>query len=261
MVNTNKLTWYTAGGAIGLVLGVSAYFAQPDRWMGQALVRVGQFSQSQAQSQGQSYNTSSIEPISTVVERLKSPSFVKAVAQRAKDDRLLSLLSVDGGGGMVVRPTRNSDSLAILVSADSEQLARVAIDAVVAELVSKHQMILNSYQPDAQKELVQLELQINALAQRMQSAADRQLGGDRAVAGLVIIATQPVLEQKIARTLALRESLSAANRRPTALLEATSVSGKRMFRSLWRTALLGLALGVLLSIAWLKVNEYRSTKE
>lgn len=260
MFSINKFKWYLFGGSLGLVLGVCLYFLQPVRWKGQALVRIGQFSQIQAQTGPSVYGTSSIEPLSTVVERLKSLSFIKAVAQRAKREELTKLLDVDGNGGMVIRPTRNGDSLDITVSAGSEEMARTAIDAIVSELVSKHQAILNLYQADAQKELAQLGLQIEVLSKQMEAFVDKGLSGDKAVAGLIILATQPVLEQKVNRAFELRESLSGANTRPTSLVEATAVSEKRAFTSLWRTALLGMLLGLAISITWLRVAKFTVKK-
>jgi uncharacterized protein involved in exopolysaccharide biosynthesis len=81
MLNVEKrMTKYLIGVVLGLLIGVVLYFFQPVQWKGQALVRIGQITQSQSQSQSQS--SSSIEPLTTVVERLKSRSFVQAVAER-----------------------------------------------------------------------------------------------------------------------------------------------------------------------------------
>lgn len=254
MIFINKYKLYILGGSLGLFLGVCLYFVQPLRWKGQALVRIGQFSQAQTQTDSSNYSSSSIEPLSTAVERLKSTSFIKAVAQRAKNEELTKLLNVDEGGGMVIRPTRNGDSLEITVSAGSEEMARAAIDAIASELVSKHQAILNLYQADAQKELAQLETQIEVLSKRIETFTDKGSSGDKAVAGLVILATQPVLEHKVNLALGLRKSLSGANTRPTSLVEATAVSEKRAFTSLWRACLFGALSGILLSAIWIRLK-------
>ncbi len=246
MFTINKLAWYLIGGALGLVLGVGFYFAQPVRWKGYALVRIGQYSQTRT----------IIEPPSTVVERLRSPPFIKAVAERAKNSELIKLLNEDEGGGMVIRTTKNSDALEIAVFADSEEIARSAIDAIVSELISKHQAILNSYQVDTQRELVQLGLEIEVHSKRIETASQRSSGGDKAAAGFFILAIQHVLDLKINRSWLLRESLSSANARPTSLVESAAVSEKRAFTSLWRTALLGMVLGLVVSFAWLRFVKY-----
>ena len=233
MFTINKLAWYLIGGALGLVLGVGIYFAQPVRWKGHAIVRIGQYSQTQ------------IEPPSTVVERLRSLPFLKRVAERAKNSELIKLLNEDEGGGMVIRTTKNSDALEIAVFADSEEIARSAIDAIVSELISKHQAILNLYQVDTQRELVQLGLEIEVHSKRIETASQRSSGGDKAAAGFFILAIQHVLELKI-----------KANARPTSLVESAAVSEKRAFTSLWRTALLGMVLGLVVSFAWLRFVKY-----
>ena len=55
MFNVEKrMREYIVGVVLGLLAGAVLYFVQPVQWKGQALVRIGQISQSQNQNQRQS---------------------------------------------------------------------------------------------------------------------------------------------------------------------------------------------------------------
>ena len=248
MLNQNNIKWYLIGAVLGLLTGAILYFVQPVKWKGQVLIRVGQISLNQNQNQ----NSSSIEPLPTVVERLKSRSFIQGVAERAKRVEIAALLNVDEGAGMNIRPTKNSDSLEIIVVGGSSELVRAAINGVVAEVVSKHDAILKVHQADSRKELAKLDSEIDVLSKRM-AVADGKSSEDRGVmAGLLIMTTQPALEFKLNRASLLREAMSSANIRPTSALEPPSISERRIFSSLWRACLLGALSGILLSALWIR---------
>jgi hypothetical protein len=248
MLNQNNIKWYLIGTVLGLLIGAILYFVQPIKWKGQVLVRVGQISQNQNQNQ----NSSSVEPLPTVVERLKSRSFIQGVAERTKRVEIAALLNVDEGAGMTIRPTRNSDSLEIIVTGGSSELVRTAIDGVVAEVISKHDAILKAYQVDSRKELARLDSEIDALSKRMAVAAKKSSEGRDVMAGLLIMTTQPALEFKLNRASLLREAMSSANIRPTSALEHPSVSERRIFSSLWRACFFGALSGILLSALWIR---------
>lgn len=243
---TKKMKGYVIGVVLGLLVGAILYFVQPVLWQGQALVRIGQISQSQ-----------SIEPLATVIERLKSRSFVQAVANKAKRNEIVAMLNVDEGAGLTIKPTRNADSLIITVIGSSAGLVQAAIDSIVAELVSKHDVILDAYQADIRKELSKLDIEINVLSKRLatmlddQAVANPTLTEERGlVTGFRVIATQHDLDYRLNRASLLRGSISSANIRPTSLMESASVSEKRMFSKLWRASLFGALVGILLSTIW-----------
>ena len=167
-----KLGTYVFGAVLGLLAGALLYFVQPVKWKGQVLVRVGQISQSQ----------SSIEPFPTVVERLKSRSFIQDVAGKAKRDEISTLLNVDEDAGMNIKPIRNSDSLEIIVVGGSAELVRAAIEGVVAEIVFKHNTILESYRANSRKELARLDSEIDVLSKRMAVTAVKPSEGREVVA-------------------------------------------------------------------------------
>lgn len=250
MFKLKKIEGYLIGAVLGLLAGALLYFVQPVKWKGQVLVRVGQISQSQSQSQSQI--SSSLEPLPTVVERLKSRSFIQAVAERAKRDEITALLNADEGAGMTIKPTRNSDSLEIIVVGGSLELVRAAIEGVVAEIVSKHDALLKAYQADSQKELARLDSEIDVLSKRTVVTDEKLSEGRGIMAGLLIMATQSALEFKLNRASSLREAMSSANIRPTSVLETPSISERRMFSSLWRACLFGALVGICLSAIWIR---------
>lgn len=258
MFNVEKrMREYIVGVVLGLLVGAALYFFQPVQWKGQALVRIGQISQNQNQNQNQ--NIYSIEPLSTVIERLKSRSFVLAVAKRAKRSEVVGLLDVDKGSGLTIKPVRNGDSLIITVVGGSAELVQASIDSVVAELVSKHEAILDAYQLDIRKELSRLDIELDVLSKRLarmldgkavvspKSSEERGL-----VTGFGVMEIQHDLEYKLNRSSLLRESISSANIRPTTLIEPASVSERRIFSTLWRASLFGALLGISLSAIWIR---------
>lgn len=239
-----KMWGYLIGAVLGLLFGAMLYFVQPVKWKGQALVKIGQISQNQNQSQSQNF----IEPLETVIERLKSRSFIQAVAQRAKRDDINKLLNVDEDAGMAIKSTRNADALIITVVGSSAELVRDTIDSVVAELVFKHNTILNAHQADIRKELARLDLEQDALLNRLSMV----LKGKANETGFVVMTIQHDMDYKLTRSSQLRESISSANVRPTSLIEDASVTEKRIFSSLWRACLLGLLTGIFLSAIWIR---------
>ncbi len=188
------------------------------------------------------------------MERLKSRSFVQAVAERAKKDEIVALLNVEEEAGMTIKPTKNSDSLIITVVSGSSELVRASIEAVVAELISRHDAILNSYQADIRKEITKLDSEMDVISRRivmvtnsMATPSCKPSEGREVAAGYSIMTFQRDMEYKLNRSSQLRESISSVNIRPTSLIEHASISERRIFSSLWRVCLLGALTGVALS--------------
>jgi hypothetical protein len=255
-----NIRWYIVGALIGLATGVMLYFLQPVQWQGQALIRIGQLSQNQNQNQNPGQNQSlSIEPLATVIERVRSRSFIMAVATRAKKNEIVGLLDANEGGGLTIKPTRNADSLVITLIGRSAELIQIAIDSLVAELVAKHDALIDAYQSDIRKELSQLNNEIDALSERLAAAIEvpantsPKLAEERGfVTGFRIMSMQHDLDYKQNRASILRESISSSNIRPTFLIEPASVSQKRLFPRLLHAVLFGGLLGIFASILFVQ---------
>ena len=261
MLNIKKMRGYIVGVVLGILSGAVLYFVQPIQWEGKALVRIG-VSKSQGLNQNQNQNPYSIEPQSTVIERLKTHSFVLAAAKRAKNSAIGKLLDVDKGSELTVKPVKNSDALIITVVAASAELVQASIDSIVAELISKHDAILDAYQVDIRKELSRLDFEIDVLSKRMATILDSKVlasGKPAEERGLTVgfeaIAIQHDLDYKLNRASVLRESISSANIRPTSLIEPTFISEKRVFSKLWRACLFGTLSGVFLSVLWVRCKK------
>ncbi len=250
MFKLKKVRWYLAGTMLGLFAGSAMFFFLPVQWEGQALIRIGQIA------------SNPVEPLPTVVERLKSRSFQQAVANRANMDEISALLDVDQGAGLIIKPTKNSDSLLITIVGGSAELVHASANSIVAELISRHDAIISAYQTDIHKELSNLDLEINVLSKRLaamlegQAIARPKPADERMlVTGFGAMAIQHELDYKLNRSSLLRESISSANIRPTSLIECVSVSKRRVFYSTWRAFLFGALLGFSLSallVRWKK---------
>jgi hypothetical protein len=237
----NKLGTYVFGAVLGLLAGALLYFVQPVKWKGQVLVMVGKVYQGQ----------NSIEPFLTVVKRLKSRSFIQGVAEKVKRDEINALLNFDEDAGMNITPIRKNNSMEISVVGGSEELVRAAIEGVVAEIVFKHNAIIEPYRAFTRKELARLYSEIDVLSKRMALADVKQSVGRVATESMLIIQTQSALERKLNRAGSLREAIWAKFR-PTYAIDPPSVSEWRRFSSIWRACLFGALSGIFLSAVWIR---------
>lgn len=261
MFNIGKeIRWYSFGALLGLAAGVALYFFQPVQWQGQALVRIGQIFQNQNQNQNQLQN---IEPLSTVIERVRSRSFIQAIAKRAKRNEIVGLLDANEGDGLIIKPMRNVDSLIIKLSGGTAELVQITIDSLVAELVAKHDALIDAYKSDILKELSQLNVEINALSQRLAATIEvyenisSKFAEEKGfVTGFRIMSMQHDLDYKQNRASILREAISSSNIRPTFLIEPVSVFQKRLFSRLRHAVLFGGLLGILVSVLFVQWRKY-----
>jgi len=248
MFNLKKSKIYLVGTILGAIVGSTIYFLQPVSWKGQALIRIGQI----IQNQGQSQSSSTIEPVPTVIERIKSRSFAHAVAERSQVKEVETLLDVDQQSGMTAKQTRNGDSVEITVIGGSFELVHAAIEAVAAEIVAQHDALFNDYLADSTKELAKIDTEIEMLSKRIDLATNKLSKENSTVAAILIISTQPALEFKLNRASLLRETASSSNIRRTSLIASPSITERHLFSSLWRASLFGALLGILFSAIWVR---------
>lgn len=238
---------YLFGAVLGAVAGAIFYFFQPVEWKGQALVKVGHI----YSLQGNSF----IEPVETAVERLKSPSFIQSVSERAKKPEVVSLLNFNQIGGLSVKQVRNGDSIIITVTGNSAELIGASIDAIAVELLRHHKNIVEEYKSDFVNELKRLEGEIDLLTQQLQSITGDEVSGNSSLSrekqlytGFYFMQIQHELDQKWRRYWDVRDAISSKNIRPTSLIGSTYVTDQRVFSSLWRACLFGFLLGLLMSV-------------
>ena len=229
---------YLTGAVLGLLSGTILYFVQPVKWQGQVLIKIGQFTQ----------NQNFVESAETVIERLKSNSFIQAAAERAKRPEIVKLLSPDKDNGMAIRSTKNGELLIIYVKDSSAELVQDSLNAIGAELIYRHNAIVNAYQADIRKELAKWDVEQNVLSKRLAMISE----GNASKTGFDVMVTQHDLEYVLNRSSQLRESISSANIRPTSLIEDTVVTKKRIFSTLWRACLFGVLTGIFITAIWIR---------
>lgn len=248
---TKKIKVYMAGVLIGSFVGALLYMIPP-RWEGIALVSIGQLRPDVP-----------IEEATVVCERLKLPFFVQEVADLAKNKNVLELLDANNGAGLTCQPIKN-DVVIIKVTARSPKLTQVSIDSVAAELIDKHNEILNKYTKDIYREIAKIHSEIDALSKEIYTSLDvttsdndnkgkineTWLGFAAMMKHQDLDYKLHLLENKNDRHITLLQSVDSTNIRRTSLLEPISISEKRLFSKLWRACLFGALLGILLSMFW-----------
>ena len=240
-VNKNSVLKYLLSICMGVCLSVFAYYLQPERWKAEALLKLG----------------SPSESAEAAIERIKSKSFIKAVADRSKVIEVAALLRYDQGAGMKLKSVRNSDLVALTVVGASSELVRISIESLVSELISRHDEIFNQFRAGIQKELEVLDSEIPVLVRRVKSLEESGSYA-KSVDGLLILSTQSALERKLERSSKLRESISASNLRRTAIMESIYVEEDLIIPSLRISCLLGLLMGICFAYVFSRVGRRQS---
>lgn len=244
MFNINKkMKAYIVGGLLGLLGGVILYFFQPVQWKGEALVKIGQMPQ----------NQNSIEPINTVLERLKTKTFALSVAKRSNNKDVENLLDVNIGSGMSVKPIKLSDSIIITIIGGSLELVKVSIDCIVTELIIRHDAILDAYQVDILEEISILDIEAADLRKRLIEITETKAVDEKStIVGFKIMLIEHYLDLKLVRISELRHLISHSNLKPTIVLEQPYIYEQRLFSKLWRACLFGALVGIFISVFWVR---------
>lgn len=238
----NNIKWYLIGAVLGLLAGAVLYFVQPVKWKGQALIRIGQIV-----DQGDV-----VEPVGIVMERFRTHSFVRAVAERVKRNEIEDMLNVEEDNSMTVRSIKNTNAIDVAVISSQEELVRAAIDGVVAEIISKHDVYFAVFLADTTKELARVDSEIEILSERLLNMDGRPLKENATMATLVNLQALHVLDIQVTRSTALKDALSSRHNKRTTVIEGPFVSEYRILSSVWRTGLLGALSGLCLSAIWIR---------
>jgi hypothetical protein len=248
MFKLKTVIGYLIGAVLGLLIGAIIYYFQPITWQGSALVKTGAYKESIL-----------IENNYDVIQRIYSRGFIKKVAERAKRDEIIKLLSPQDDARLSVKTIKGGESLLIEVSGGAAEIVQISIAAVVMELISSHDSLLNNYLVDIRKEEAGLYLEQDKLSKRLTLISKSQAPisnnkpeEDRLVTGFEVIAIQHALEYKMNRASKIRDSISSANIRPTTLMEPVSVYERRFFSKLWRACLFGALAGIFISAVWIR---------
>ena len=219
-----------------LALCIASFYMQPVRWRAEGYIRLGQ-----------TQSGYPIEATAVTMERIKAKSFIKSVAERAKNVEIEALLRSDKDAGLTTKSPRTTDLLVLTIVGNSSKLVRNSMEALVLEIVTRHDDMLNSYSTDIRKELAGLDSDIFELSKRQRTSADNVLKDIPFDLALRLSASQS-LEVKSARAFKLREILSGANIRQTALLEPIFVEEFPLIQSLRIACIFGLLIGVTVAV-------------
>ena len=241
----NKLKKYFFGAAIGILVSVFIFYIQPTQWHAKILLRIGFL--------GFDNQATIIEPLSSVVERLKSDSFIKAVSEHANNNEIIELLSPDLKGGMTIRNIKNSETLEVKVVASSKELAEVAVESISHLIIDKHNKYVNNFSLVTKQRLKMVEEDIVRLESKIFTENKFLLKKPDSFSRALIFKNISELESKRNLENSLTVSIMSSNPRPTFQLEPTSVTMKSFFPSLWRISLGGGILGFLVSILFFSV--------
>lgn len=243
-----KIRKYLIGPILGIFLANALYFVQPEPWVGNSLLKLGQL-----QSTSTNANLP-IESMSVLAERLKSPSFVESVLGRTKRDEIESLINAEGSLRVkpIKNPDRSADSMEISVTGESQELVRIAIEGVVAEIESRHDQIFQSYLKDYISELSILNAETEALRKKMSFLAEREAIKEGRGTGFLMMEVQGGIDSRLNRISILRELTSSAVARPTSRIEAIYITKKPRFLTWWRMCLFGILLGGVINLIWIR---------
>ncbi|QFY41378.1 hypothetical protein F6R98_01025 [Candidatus Methylospira mobilis] len=263
----NKIAKYVISALLGTLIGSVAYFVQPVRWEGQALIKVGSVLVKGSQKTTSitvGLENASIEEMQVVIERLKSPSFVQAVVKKLENEKAAELIYSKGDLGFKTRSIRNSDALVITLNGTSPALVRSALDAVVGELLYVHGNIFSEDVSSIQREITALESEIDMISRRLDTIinANAHKGENpddekNLIAGLATVVILHDMDVKSDHLRALRENISSLNSKPTRLAQPVSVMEWRMFKQLWQACIIGAFLGAFLSFIWARFGKIR----
>lgn len=236
---------YLTGIVLGIFLATVAFYSQPIQWKGQALIKIGQFNKK---------NNIPIELLPTVIDRLKSHAFIKSAADRANNQGIKTLLNPYLDHELVIRQTKNGDSLELIFFGDTYELVNASINALVGELLLRHDALLQDFISEPSEEIERLNSEINVLAKRLHTSLEKPSQSGQTMSVLQILQTQAEFYKLKDQVSVIRQSISSINIRPTSLMESVFVAEHRLIRSLWRTCLAGALIGLIFSALLIRLK-------
>jgi hypothetical protein len=249
-----------AGLIAGSLFGLAAWLLLFSNSQGLAVVSIGRFDNTSPRPD-QPTQVNWVEEPQVVVERMKSQSFAKSVAERAQQPELATLLPAKqygGSGALNVRSLRDPNLLEIKISSKDPNTVRAAIEAVVAELISEH--------------TTRVEPLLSEIALKLQSikdlAADARKSHDQltklldasprdenAQQTLTLLALKSVADSNLAAlektTLEVEVASSGQATRNTRVIQPPSISTPKI-SSLFQTMVLAGLAGIIFAILYLQ---------
>jgi hypothetical protein len=250
MFKLKTVNVYLIGGVLGVLVGAILYYGQPVTWEGDALVKIGKYS-----------DNVFIEEFADVTALIYSNGFIKKVAERIKRDEIIKMLSPQDDARLFVRKTKDGESLTIRVSGNTAEIVQISLDAILVELLSRHEALLNNYKLDVRKEESRLYLEQEKLLESLPIKSNRD------TSCIYSPSVEKILEPEfdflqIMRVMELNKNMALksinVHARPTNLMGIVSISERRFFPSLWRPCLLGALAGLFIIAIWIRWGKWNS---
>ena len=243
------LTGLFFGGILGLVIA----FSIPAQWEATALLRIGQLGNA-----GNAGNA--IEPTLQVVDRIKNRSFQNDVLKNlglstSENDKLAKNFR-----DTLKVKLEKSDLVNLAIRGFSPETAKQNMNAIINEIESIHNKMLDPTVHRWQQELgsIQLELdQANAKQERLEKSLNVQTGSlneknfsQAALLSNILLAREAEFKSLRDRKRMLEEQLSPARTFSTEVIGRVEVSEDPAYPKKPLFAALGLFFGLLIALFW-----------
>ena len=238
-----------AGAIAGAILGLAAWSLLLTTSQAIAIVGIGRYDPTQA---------ALIEEPSSVIERVKSSTFVAAVAARARVPELATLLlarQYGGAGALIARSPKDTNLVEIRINSPQPELAQKAITAVVDELIADHEAKAAPLIQNLQSTLTVLDQHASEMVEASHSIAKR-LGGSPAEGeagqdSAALLSARALTETGLGALLksAIELRMLTSNIRTTQVVAAPTVTTPKavsLFQIVAAGAIAGFLVGLLL---------------
>ena len=240
------------GAFFGLLLGSIAYVLLPSKWESVPLIRIGDISVNSSASR----ISNKIEELPVVIERLKSLSFVSAAIKNAGRPELAEVLKKKN---IKLKKFRRSNVLEMKIRASTPELANVAAEAMVNQLISRHNNLIqevlrrshsSQIHPETFKEnedrMKVVERMINKFQENGSSVKNSQDTSWRNYAHQAALSVYIGMLHNYKNTQHL-----VSSSRPTNLIESINTSPNPVHPKLFFTLLIGMLIGLIFSAGFI----------
>lgn len=251
--------WRTilAALAFGIGAAVLAILLMPPKFESITLLSVGKVAGTE------------IEPVSTLIERIKSPAFKLAVAGKLGDQKLLEDIGYGTSGATPIAAGAVKGANALIemkTSAESADDARKLSDGVIATLAERHNEISGRLREKISGDIALVKEKLKTVESELQELSDSASRivplKDTQFSQATLITSLRV--QKQAEIFGLRQQLSSLElsllppaTQPTQAIEAPYVPQKPVSPKKGLLLTLGGICGLLLGVTWVLVADAR----
>lgn len=242
-----------SGAILGCILGLGVAYAVAPQWEATALLRIGQLGNA-----GNAGNA--IEPTLQVVDRIKNRSFQNDVLKNlglstSENDKLAKKFR-----DTLKVKLEKSDLVNLAIRGSSPETAKQNMSAIINEIESIHNKMLEPTVHRWQQELASIHLELdqaNAKQERLEKSLNGQTGSfndknfsQAALLSNILLAREAEFKNLRDRKRMLEEQLSPARTFSTKVIGRVEVSEDPAYPKKPLFAALGLFFGLLIALFW-----------